>query len=134
MPFPIVPFATVADLEARWKPLTPGEQATALVLLEDASQLIIDTCPRASEASENTLKRVACAVVKRGMSSPAILGAESVQQGAGGYQATVNFANPSGDLYLSKSEKQALGCGKQRAFMIDLLPVRDEGCCGDTNP
>lgn len=129
MGFPEIPFAQVSDLEVRWKPLTPGERETASFLLEDASQLIIDQCPRASEASENTLKRVACSVVKRGMQMPLIAGAESIQQGAGGYQASVNFTNPSGDLYLSKSEKLSLGCGKQRAFMIDLLPER-EGCCG----
>lgn len=133
MPFPEIPFAEVEDLEARWKTLTPGEKETAEVLLEDASQLIIDVCPRASEASKNTLKRVACSVVKRGMQAPKIAGAESIQQGANGYQASVNFTNPSGDLYLSKSEKQSLGCGKQRAFMIDLMPEA-EGCCGDSAP
>lgn len=52
MPFPEIPFAEVEDLEARWKTLTPGEKETAEVLLEDASQLIIDVCPRASEASK----------------------------------------------------------------------------------
>ena len=130
MPFPEIPFALVSDLEARWKKLTPGEESTAGVLLEDASQLIIDMCPRASGASENTLKRVVCSVVKRAMNTPSIAGAGSVQQGAGGYQASVSFANPHGDLYLSKSEKQALGCGRQRAFMIDLLPPQKEGCCG----
>ena len=129
MPFPEIPFALVSDLEARWKKLTPGEESTAGVLLEDASQLIIDTCPHASGASENTLKRVVCSVVKRAMNTPSIAGATSVQQGAGGYQASVNFANPHGDLYLSKSEKQALGCGRQRAFMIDLLPPQKEVCC-----
>lgn len=133
MPFPEVPFAEVSDLEARWKLLTPGERATAAVLLEDASQLIIDVCPRASEASVNTLRRVACAVVKRAMTTPSVAGASSVQQGGGGYQASVSFANPHGDLYLSKSEKQSLGCGRQRAFTIDLLP--QEGvCCGGSAP
>ena len=69
-------------------------------------------------------------MVKRGMQAPPVVGAESIQQGAGAYQASVNFSNPSGDLYLSKSEKLSLGCGRQRAFTIDLLP-QDEGCCGD---
>lgn len=125
MPFPEVPFAEVSDLEARWKPLTPGEKTTAAVLLEDASQLIIDVCPRAANASENTLRRVTCSIVKRAMMAPPIAGAESVQQGGGGYQATVSFTNPSGDLYLSKSEKISLGYGRKKAFMIDLIPPRE---------
>ena len=134
MGFPEIPFATVTDLEARWRSLTPGEQGTAFVLLEDASQLIIDQCPRAAGASENTLRRVACSVVKRGMQTPPVVGAESIQQGAGAYQASVNFSNPSGDLYLSKSEKLSLGCGRQRAFTIDMIPSQSGGCCGDSAP
>ena len=125
MTFREVPFAEVSDLEARWKPLTPGEKTTAAVLLEDASQLIIDVCPRAANASENTLRRVTCSIVKRAMMAPPIAGAESVQQGGGGYQATVSFTNPSGDLYLSKSEKISLGYGRKKAFMIDLIPPRE---------
>ena len=125
MAFPDVPFASLDDLAARWKPLDPGEKAQAAVLLEDASQLIIDTCPRAANASENTLRRVTCSIVKRAMMAPPIAGAESVQQGGGGYQATVSFTNPSGDLYLSKSEKISLGYGKQKVFMVDLIPPRE---------
>lgn len=131
--FPEMPFALASDLELRWKPLTPGERSQADVLLEDASQLIVDQCPAASAASESTLRRVACSVVKRAMMAPPILGAESVQQGGGGYQASVNFVNPSGDLYLSKSEKQSLGCGRQRAFMIDLA-ASAEGERGVSSP
>lgn len=126
MSFPEIPFAEVSDIEARWKVLTASETVVAGVLLEDASQLIIDTCPYASGASANTLKRVVCSVVKRAMMTPPIVGAGSVQQGANGYQATVNFTNPTGDLYLSKSEKQALGYGRQRAFEIDLIPQRSD--------
>lgn len=121
MPFPEIPFAKVTDLEARWRQLNPDEKVQALVLLEDASQMIIDECPRAKDASLKTLKRVACSIVKRGMQSPPVLGADTIQQGGLGYTASVKFTNPAGDLYLSASEKRSLGCGRQRAFTIDLM-------------
>lgn len=120
MGFPDVPFASVSDLENRWRPLTPGESAQADVLLEDASLLIVSQCPRAAKADPAVLRMVVCSVVKRAMQSPPIIGAESFQQTAGPYQGTVNFVNPTGDLYLSKSEKRSLGCGRQTAFTVSL--------------
>lgn len=115
-------FATAADLEARWRPLTQAETATADVLLADASQLVLDECPDAASKPPRTLERVVCAIVKRAMSAPGGEALVSLQQGAGPFQQTRQFANPTGDLYLTKAERRALGCGRQRAFEIDLLP------------
>lgn len=116
-----IPFAEVEDLELRWRPLEPDEYPKAEALLRDASQLILDEVPSAANASPATLKRVVCAVVKRAMASPMDIGIASVQQGAGGYQATVQPANPTQDLYLTKADKRSLGMGRQRAASIDLL-------------
>ncbi|MDN6659715.1 MAG: phage Gp19/Gp15/Gp42 family protein [Acidipropionibacterium jensenii] len=121
------PFATVSDLEARWRTLTADEKARAQVLIDDASDKITTTCTGWVDASEATLRRITCAMVKRAMATPA--GADgadvsSLQQGAGPYQATVQFSNPSGDLYLTKAEKVDLGDGKQHAFEVDLLADR----------
>ena len=121
MAFPEIPFATISDLEARWRAVSPSELIMVDALLEDASQLIVDQVPQAAGASASTLRRVVCSVVKRAMQAPPVVGAESIQQGAGAYQATVNFSNPSGDLYLSKSEKQSLGWGRQSAYTIGLV-------------
>lgn len=124
---PEIPFATIFDLEARWRPLDPDEEARAQALLEDASQLILDEVPSAAIASVATLRRITCGIVKRALASPLDIGIASVQQGAGGYQATVQPANPTQDLYLTKADKRALGVGKQRAFSIDLLGGGDAG-------
>ena len=119
------PFATVSDVEARWRPLVGSESARASVLIDDASDKITTTCPGWVDASEATLRRITCAMVRRAMSSPTGVDSadvSSVQRGAGPYQATVQFANPSGDLYMTKSERHDLGEGQQRAFEVDLLP------------
>jgi hypothetical protein len=41
-----------------------------------------------------------------------------VQQGAGPFAMREKFVNPTGDIYLTRSERQSLG--KQRAFTISM--------------
>jgi len=122
------PFATHADLEARWRPLSPAEQTRADTLLEDASTLILDLQPDIEDwASETTLKAIVCAMVKRVMQGPADFdGVTQTQQSAGPFSQGVSFANPSGDLYLTKFEKKRLRIGVQRAFMVDLIDNYDD--------
>ena len=125
MPFPQPPFATVTDLETRWRDLTVEEMSRAQAFLEDASSLVMDEFPGAHDASPATLRRVVCAMVKRAMAAPGGIGVASLMQGAGPFQQTTQFSNPTGDLYLTKSEKRSLGVGRQRAFEIDLLGGSD---------
>ena len=116
------PFATTSDLEARWRTLTTAEKSQAGALITDASDIIVTTCPRYADASAATLTRITCAMVKRAMVSgdDAELGVSSSQQTAGPFNQSFQFANPLGDLYLTKAEKRQLGCGVQRAFSIDM--------------
>lgn len=115
------PFATAQELKDRWPDFPPGADAHAEVLLEDASQFILDICPVAANANERSRRRVVCAVVKRSMSAGELAGLESAQQGAGPYQGTYRPANPHGDFYLTKAERTALGDnGKQKAFGGDV--------------
>ncbi|MGP5219496.1 hypothetical protein [Arthrobacter rhombi] len=111
------PFATVEELKARWPDFPPGGDEHAEVLLEDASQFILDICPSAERANERSRRRIVCSVVKRSMSAGELAGLESAQQGAGPYQGTYKPANPHGDFYLTKAERQSLGDnGAQKAF------------------
>lgn len=115
------PFATYSDLATRWRTLSAAEQSRATVLLSDASDLIRDLAP--APINEATAKAIVCTMVKRAMQGPADLdGVTQHQQTAGAFSQGVTFANPSGDLYLTKLEKQRLGIGRQRAFMVDLIP------------
>jgi len=125
------PFAEVDDLESRWRTLTESQRATAEVLLADASNLILSECRVANvvddddedelEIRTDTLKRIVCAMVKRAMLAPsdqAPMSQVSFQAGPFGQSGT--YANPTGDLYLTRSERKSLPCGKQSAFTVSM--------------
>lgn len=113
------PFASSDDLKARWPDLSDTKLAETL--LSDASQLIRDTCPGWAHASKATLIAIACAMVKRAMIAGSDnAGLSSTQETAGPYSQTLTYSNPTGDLYLTRTEKQRLGQGRQRAFSISM--------------
>lgn len=123
-------FATADDLRARWPDMPSGSDEHANVLLEDASQFMIDAYPTCMQASANTRKRIVCAVVRRAMQTDAdsMVGLESIQVGTGPFQDTAKPVNPHGDYYLTEQEIRSLGLGKgrkQSAFQIDMLAVPD---------
>lgn len=116
------PFATVEDLKARWPDFPIGGDAHAEVLLEDASQFILDTVPQAATASANTRRRIVCAVVRRLMQSneAGAVGVESTQLTAGSFSVSSRSTNPHGDFYLTKQEKKALGFGRQAVYGVQI--------------
>lgn len=114
------PFATVGELKDRWPDFPPGADAHATVLLEDASQFILDVCPSAEAAAPATRRRVVCAVVRRSMQAGDDAGFESVQTTTGPFTESVRPTNPNGDFYLTKQEKKALGAGATRAFGVQV--------------
>lgn len=118
----LIPFADVDDLKARWPDFPPGAETHAGVLLEDASQFILDTVPAAMGAAPATRRRVVCAVVKRSMEASAAdtAGLESFQEATGPFSFGGKPVNPNGDFYLTKQEKKALGDGAQQAFGVSI--------------
>jgi hypothetical protein len=121
-------YATVDDLVARWRPLSTEEQARAGVLLDDAAVRIDATVATSDPATEQELAArliVSCDMVKRAMSAGGI-GVTSQQETMGPFSTSQQFANPTGDLYLSKSDRKLLGRGRQRAGIVDLTPVSEE--------
>lgn len=112
-------FATVDDLESRWRELDEQEKARASFLLLDASNYIRVLAGKdfadADEQTIEVLKAVTCDVVKRVMLADIDNGAIStMQQTAGSYSESLNFANPTGDLYLTSLEKKLLGISVQK--------------------
>lgn len=117
----MIAFATVDDLVARWRVLSDSEERQAEVLLDDASDLIRTECPRYAAANPMTLKRIACAIVKRAMlTGDDAAGISQYTQTAGPFSESLTYSNPAGDLYLTSAEKRSLGYGRQRAFSISL--------------
>lgn len=120
------PFATTSDLTARWRTLTAGETTRAATLLADASQMILDEDTRGVldnfTTATSTLVRIVCNMVIRAMSAPIADGPPVSQQsmGMGPFSESYTFANPTGDLYLTKSERRQLGFSRQRAGGSDM--------------
>ena len=119
------PFATPADLIARWRPLTADEIARAVMLLMDASQMILDEDKRrvlsALTVPTSTHARIVCKMVERAMGTP--VDAPSVTQFSqtmGPFTEASTLAGPSGDLYLTKAERRQLGFSRQRAGSVAM--------------
>jgi hypothetical protein len=134
-------YATTSDLEARWRPLTPAETATAEVLLEDASAQVRSEFPTLDatiaggagidpnpDLARNAT-RVVCAMVRRAMDAPEDggFGVGSVQETTGPFSRSLSYSNPMGDLYLTKAERKLLGVGggsgRLVAGSIDTAPA-----------
>jgi hypothetical protein len=126
--------ASITDLEARWRPLSPEERATASTLLEDAADQINAEFPAldglisaGNIAKLRVTVRVECAMVKRAMAvADDAFGVASTQETTGPFSRSYNYTNPMGDLYLTKAERRLLGGPRQTAFAIDTAP--DEAC------
>ena len=119
-------FATITDLQSRWRALSDIEKTRAETLLIDASVIIATMCAQSSitidttdELQSMTLEAITCEMVKRAMLSPIDQAPMSnYSQTAGSYSESGTFVNPTGDLYLTSSEKNRLGIGKQHMFSI----------------
>lgn len=106
-------FATVSDVEARWRELTQDEQARAGVLLDDASAILsslVEVDPADTQQAA-ALKAVCCNMVIRAMSASAsdVYGVSQSSMTAGPYSQSWTYANPAGDMYLTKTERKLLG-------------------------
>ena len=123
------PFASPEDLEARWRPLDPSEEARAKALLSDATALMMREMAASGveidgedEVQAQALKAVCCSVVRRCMGAP--LDGPTVSntsQTAGPFSQSFTYSTPSGDMFLTSAEKRELGVGKAR---IGSIPAR----------
>jgi hypothetical protein len=117
-----VPFATVDDLVAFWRPLSVAEKSRAEALLVAASAVVRSEVDRVDERiADGCLdvqipRWVVCQMTRRVMTSGTDQPAVSQQQGSiGSVSAGFTFANPTGDLYIAKTELRMLGALRQRA-------------------
>ena len=124
-------YATVEDLAARWRPLSGAEATRAAVLLDDAA-VRIDAAkkPSTPPADLEIRKIISCEMVKRAMfANPNQPPATQTQQTAGPFQQGITYANPTGDLYLTKAEKSLLGASRQTASTVSMLQDRPVAEC-----
>jgi hypothetical protein len=109
-------YATVQDVQDRMtRTLTADEQALCSTLLEDAAVMLDAKAPAASEAAK---KIVSCRMVIRVVDSSSPIsvpmGATQGSMSALGYQQSWTYGSgsgASGEMYLSKADRQLLGAG-----------------------
>jgi len=105
-------YATYTDVEARLgRTLSQSEQAQCTTLLDDAA-VIIDTYN--ADATADNKKVVSCRMVMRvmgdGTDASIPMGATQGSMSGLGYAQSWTISNgASGEIYLSKTDKQLLG-------------------------
>ena len=123
-------YADVSDLEVRWRTLTDDEQARAEALLDDASAMLdaYVTVDETDEKQLNLLKIVVCNMVERAMSTGGdTYGVSQQSMTAVGFSQQYTYANPTGDLYITKSEKRMLGIsGTGKGRTLSYVMAGDE--------
>ena len=108
-------FAEVSDIEARWHSLYASDRQRAEVLIGDASAMLeaalACTIDVSDESQMQRLNIVCCNMVIRAMSASEsdAYGASNMSMTAGPYTQSWTYANPSGDMYITKAEKRMLG-------------------------
>jgi hypothetical protein len=123
-------YATVADVEARWRPLSASETTLAETLLGDAA-VMLDSMVDTTDPDERLSK--ALTIVSANMVIRSLMATTSDSFGvsqtsiAGGpYSQTYTYSNPTGDLYVTRQEKKMLGCGSSRVGWAPLVGGRDD--------
>lgn len=122
-------YATVSDIESRWRALSQDEKSRASVLIDDASAMLtaLVVINEGDTEQAQLLKQVCCSMVIRAMSATEAdtFGASQMSMTAGPYTQSWNYANPSGDMYLTRLEKRLLGI---TSGYIGSIPVKIGHC------
>lgn len=127
------PFATLDELETRYRVLDADESKRAVALLDDASfvlrrefELAGVEINAADEIQAHNLSAVCCSMVKRVLANGVAGDYKQYSQTAGSFNEQYTFANPQGDIYLTSQERRLLGIKKRRTRVAFLRPRKDE--------
>jgi hypothetical protein len=119
--------ATVADIEARWRPLTAQETTNADALLDDAWALLLTRRPSleaditAGTVTAANVVRVEVAMILRVMRNPDGKVSERIDD----YSYTRDAAVATGGLYVSDDELGDLTPGRTRRNSVRLVVYGD---------
>lgn len=132
------PFALHTDYTARGYDATRFASTEVLnARLAAASRHVrarvrgVDARIEAGTLDVELVKDVVCGMVARSVPVEGLEGLSSYQETVGPFQSTVRPANSTGDLYLTKGDRVALGVGGQRAGSIDPTWRGDDDETGD---
>lgn len=117
-------YATIEDLEAGWRTLSPEESSRAETLLERATlfldgiveQYAIDTSEKAG-----ALRAVCCDLVQRKLESASANAVSSVTQTAGAFSETISYSkNGSQSWRLFPEDYRLLGVRTKKVRMVPI--------------
>ena len=127
-------FASIEDLEARWRELSPSEEQRATTLLDDATAILMAEFKIADVAIDDedelqaaNLKVVCCSMVKRALGTMNSADYSQASMTVGSFSKSYTMANPSGDMYLSSQERRILGLPKRRVKIGSIMPKIGRG-------
>ena len=109
-------YATISDVRDRLsRELSSEEVQLCVTLLDDAAVLIDSVAPAASADAKKVVScRMVIRAVGSGGQSSIPIGATQGSMAALGYTQSWTIGSGStGELYLSKTERQLLGCGNR---------------------
>ena len=121
------PFAESSDYTARGYDATSFADGVLNTRLAAASRHVRALSPGIDQRIADTVLDAAlvvdvvCAMVARTVPAQGLEGVQTLQQSSGPFGRSLTMANPTGDLYLSRSERRTLGISSQRAFSVSLV-------------
>lgn len=119
-------YASLPDLERRWRRLDEDEVVRAETLLGDATAMLDALMGLEEELEEPpaTLRIVCCSMVIRAMmaSEEEAYGVSQMDYVMGPFTQRAHYSNPNGDLFLTSQERAMLGIGSG-AYITDFRPV-----------
>ena len=136
-------FATISDIIALYRPLTPAEVERAGALLPiicdrlryeaKKAGINLDARINADEVLQSVAKSVTVDIVARTLMTPTdgngMGPVTQLTQSAGPYSATGTFLNPGGGLFIKNSELAALGIRRQRYGGIEIYDDPGDSDC-----
>lgn len=126
-------YATIDDIEARWRELTDAEATKAQALIEDATAMVFEmgAIDDGSPSRFSVIKATIANMVIRALSSAGTMpGINQYSQSVGAVSESWQMANPTCDLYLTRQEKKALHIGSSGVWFGGVRRGNAEsGCC-----
>lgn len=131
-------YATIDDITALWRPMTPEEETRAEALLPVVSASLRVEAKKVGKdldcmvANDPDLAEVAKSVTVDVVARTLMTATDQepmtqMSQGAGGYTVSGSFLVPGGGLFIKKSELARLGLRRQRYGVIEPYAMHDSG-------
>ena len=121
-------FATVEELEARWRMLDDDEKGVASALLDDATAFLHAEFARLGRTIDENddllmanLKRVCCSITSRTFPTDQD-GITQFSVTTGPFTRSQTITNPSRDMFLTKQERVTLGLPMKRQHVRFFWP------------